>query len=91
MSNSIQKKTKAFLKEYKLKKVTLETLRGAIRKQGYTIVEFNNVVNNENVAALMDALGLEEYCKHSKGFTYADSQKRLVFLHEDLTDKRKAL
>lgn len=91
MSNSIQKKTKAFLKEYKLRKVTLETLRGAIRKQGYTIVEFNNVVNNVNVSALIDALGLEEYCKRSKGFTYADSQKRLLFLHEDLTDKEKLM
>ena len=91
MDNEIKKKAKSFLKEYGLQNVTLENLRAAIQKQGYTIVEYNNIFNDENVAALIDALGLENFCEHSKGFTYADTKRRLVFLHEDLSDKEKLM
>ena len=79
------------MKEYGLQNVTLENLRSAIQKQGYTIVEYNNIFNGENVAALIDALGLENFCEGSKGFTYADTKRRLVFLHEDLSDKEKLM
>ena len=89
MGNEIKKKAKSFLKEYGLQNVTLENLRSAIQKQGYTVVEYNNIFNDENVAALIDALGLENFCERSKGFTYADTKRRLVFLHEDLSDKEK--
>ena len=91
MDNEIKKKAKSFLKEYGLQNVTLENLRAAIQKQGYTIVEYNNIFNDENVAALIDALGLENFCERSKGFTYADTKRRLVFLHEDLSDKEKLM
>ena len=91
MDNEIKKKAKSFLKEYSLQNVTLENLRSAIQKQGYTIVEYNNIFNDENVAALIDALGLENFCEHSKGFTYADTKRRLVFLYEDLSDKEKLM
>lgn len=91
MGNEIKKKAKSFLKEYGLQNVTLESLRSAIQKQGYTIIEYNNIFNDENVAALIDALGLEYFCERSKGFTYADTKRRLVFLHEDLSDKEKLM
>ena len=89
MDNEIKKKVKSFLQEYGLQNVTLENLRSVIQKQGYTVVEYNNIFNDENVAALIDALGLENFCERSKGFTYADTKRRLVFLHEDLSDKEK--
>lgn len=79
------------MKDFDLQTVTLENLRGAIQKQGYTIIEFNNIYNNENVDILLNALELEEYCKRSKGFTYADSKRRLVFLHEDLSQEEKLI
>ena len=91
MDNEIKKKVKSFLQEYGLQNVTLENLRSAIQKQGYTVVEYNNIFNDENVAALIDALGLENFCERSKGFTYADTKRRLVFLHEDLSDKEKLM
>lgn len=91
MDNEVKKKAQSFMKEYGLQYVTLENLRSAIQKQGYTIVEYNNIFNDENVAALIDALGLENFCERSKGFTYADTKRRLVFLHENLSDKEKLM
>lgn len=91
MGNEIKKKAKSFLKEYNLQNVTLENLRSAIQKQGYTIIEYNNIFNDENVAALINALGLEDFCERAKGFTYADTKRRLVFLHEDLSYGEKLM
>lgn len=91
MGNEIKKKAGFFLKEYSLQNVTLENLRAVIQKQGYTIVEYNNIFNDKNVAALIAALGLEDLCEHARGFTYADAKRRLVFLHEDLSDKEKLM
>lgn len=91
MSNAARMKAKAFLKDYRLGEVTLEDLRRIITSQGYTIVEFNHIFNNEDVAALIEALGLGETVKEAKGFTYADRHRRLVFVHEDLSDYEKLL
>ena len=91
MSNNARAKAKAFLNEYRLNEVTLGALRRIITSQGYTIVEFNHIFNDEHVSALIEALGLDDVVEKAKGFTYADRQRRLVFLHEDLSDNEKLL
>ena len=91
MNKIARGKASAFLKEYRLSKVTLGELKRIITSQGYTIVEFHHVCNDEQVTALIAALGLDDMVKKAKGFTYADRQRRLVFLHEDLSDTEKLL
>lgn len=91
MDNRAKNYAKAFLKEHRLSRVTTADLRRIISEQGYTIVEFNHIFNDEAVRALIDALQLDEMVEKSKGFTYADRQRRLVFLHEDLSEQEKLL
>lgn len=90
-SNGIKGKASSFLKRFGLHEITLESLYMVIRKQGYTIIEFNHISNSENVAALLSALDLQQMCRQSKGFTYANSQHRLVFIHEGLSDDEKLM
>lgn len=90
-NNDARAKAKAFLREYGLREITLESLKRIITGQGYTIVEFNHIFNDEYVAALITALGLDEMIEQAKGFTFADRHRRLVFVHEDLSDKEKLL
>ena len=89
--NKAREKAKAFLKEYQLDQVTLEEIRRTLTGQGYTIVTFNHLVNDEPVAALIEALSLEEAVRKSRGFTYADQNHRLVFVHEDLSEEEERL
>lgn len=89
MENNIKKQTKSFLKKYDLSEVNVKNLRDTIQKQGYTIIEFNSISNNENVATLLSVLNLQSLAERSKGFTYADSQHRLVFIHEGLSDEEQ--
>lgn len=91
MNNNVKAKAKAFLNEYRLSEVTLGDLRRIITSQGYTIVEFNHIFNEGPVSRLIEMLGLDEMVETCKGFTYADRQRRLVFLHEDLSENEKLL
>ena len=91
MSNKIKAKAREFLHENRLREVTLDSLRRIITSQGYTIVEFNHIYNDEPVAALITALKLDDMVAREKGFTYADQHRRLVFLHEDLSNREKLL
>ena len=91
MKNNPKEKARQFLRQYGMQEVNLNNLKSAIIKQGYTIVEFNNIFNDENVTALVDALNLSDYIEHSKGFTYADKNYRLIFLHEDLSEDEKLI
>lgn len=91
MNNSIKKKAYTLLKEFKLQTVTLDALRSIIEQQGYTIVEFNSIFNDKPVETLLDALNLQQYALQSKGFTYADSKLRVVFIHKDLSYEEKRI
>lgn len=67
--------------------VTSEKIISALESQGYTIVRYNSVSNCKDVTELADLLGLADYIRSSKGFTYADSNNRIVFLNEDLSEE----
>ncbi len=91
MMNNIKNKVKKFKKYFNLKETSLENLRQIIQRQGYTIVEFNNIHNNENVSTIINALNLHEHCQCKTGFTYVDDKYRLVFLHKDLSYYEKLI
>lgn len=91
MINNIKAKANSFLTEFKLGEVTLNELKRVVKSQGYTIIEFNHTYNSDDVESIIKLLGVGKYIEQTKGFTYADEQRRLVFLHEDLSDEEKLL
>ncbi len=91
MKNDPRVLAKQFFREYKVHRLTLEGLRSTISRQGYTIIEFSQIYNTENVASLLKALNLTEYASRSRGFTYADKNYRLVFVNEDLSETEKLI
>lgn len=78
-----------FRKKYRIIKPDLDELRSIISSQGYTVIEFNGIYNDENVVAIIEELNLDALISERKGFTYADANNRLVFLHEDLSYDEK--
>lgn len=89
MSISGKQAAKAFRKKYGLLTPSLNEVKNIIRSQGYSIVEFNAIFNDEDVALIIENLGLDNLISERKGFTYADSKNRLVFVHEDLSEDEK--
>lgn len=91
MTDTIKKQVKSFRRKYNMRDVNVDSLKNTLSKQGYTVVEFNSIINDENVSSLIDSLKLDDYIRNSKGFTYADANYRLVFVNEDLNDEEKTL
>ena len=90
-SSDIRNKVKQFKKEYDIVDCTYSELCDITEKQGFVIVEYNHIINDTCVQALIDSLKLTEFIENSKGFTYADANHRIVFIHEDLSEKEKRL
>ena len=89
IQNDAKIKAKRFLTEYNLKSVNLETLRNVLTRQGYILIEFNSIFNDPDITKLINSLGIEKAIEQSKGFTYVDQYRRLVFLNEDLSNDEK--
>ncbi len=87
----IEQSVKRFIKQFHITSVDFDSLRLVTEELGYTLVSFNNISNDEDVATLARSLRLTENIRHSKCFTYADQNFRLIFVHEDLTDEEKTL
>ena len=90
--NSLSKnKACEFKRVFKITKVTYQVLYDIIIKQGFDIVFFNSIYNVPDVDNLITVLKLTELIKDRKGFTYADSNHRIIFLNEDLSEQEKLL
>ncbi len=87
----MKRKVGQLLREYHLKDVTSGSLISALNQQGFTVLFFNRLHNDEDLSCLIHALRLRTYIASSKGFTYADADRRLVFIHEELSEKEKAM
>ena len=78
-------------KRYRIKQVDLQILQSIIREYGYTIIEFNAFENDEDTSLVIEKLDLSDMMICSKGFTYADSECRLVLVLKELEDREKIL
>ena len=87
----IKKRVKTFQKEFGLKDVTADVLADVFRKQGFTIIEYNPVINDEDVTTVIHNLGLEEMTSCTNGFLYTDANYRLVFINDKLNMAERLL
>ena len=91
MSNAVKKKVYEIIRKYGLQSISFDNLSEAVENMGYTIILFEKYTNNTDVQTIIDNLGLQEYIQHSRGFTYADNNYRLLFLNDSLTCDEKML
>lgn len=91
MMNIQQRKANTFKRKYKIRNSTLNHVVDALEKQGYTIILFNGVHDNDDVKRIIQLLDLEKLVNQNKCFTYRNERYRLVFLHEDLTEEEKRI
>ena len=87
MASEIKKSAHRFLKEYKIKSLTLERISEIIKSQGYKIIRFGKAYNEENIEILINGLELNGYVQAYSAFTYADDKYRLVFLEDHISDE----
>ncbi len=87
----IKKLAKGFQKKYNVKKLDCATMKSIMQEQGFTVIEYNKTLSDDNVFTIVTALNLREQIELSNGFTYTDSNYRLVFIHEELSEEEKLI
>lgn len=91
MNINIKKSVALFKKKYKLTEITEKTICDTLENQGYTVVYFNTIVNDDNVTQIITNLKLDDFIVNHKGFTYTNDKYRLVFINEDLSDEERLM
>lgn len=89
MNKAVRSISNQFLLEYQISRLSLEKIIQVLQKQGYSIVNYSHLKNSEDVNQLLSSLGLCDMARRSKGFTYSDSNFRIVFVHESLSDEER--
>ena len=87
----MKRNVREFRRKYQVHCVDEKVLKSIITRQGYTIVEFNGISETEEVHTLIDALGIEQYIRGCKCFTYQDNHFRILFLHEKLSPDEQTI
>ena len=82
MKSKIKNSVRNFCREYRIRNLDANKLKSIIKSQGYRIIRFGKVYNDENTAALIRCLDVNEYIVSSSAFTYSDEEYRLVFLEK---------
>ncbi len=91
MTETAKARAISFLKKHSIKVVDYNSLCEAAEKSGFSIIEFSNAYNDEDVSVIIKELGLENAVLCSKGFTYADRNYRLIFVNENLSENEKCM
>jgi len=89
--NRIRRLSNDFIKENELGIINYNSLKTAVDKIGYTVIEYSKGYNNENVKSILRNLNLEEYVSTSNGFTYTNDKFRMIFINEGLGEKEKLI
>lgn len=89
MNSQVAEAAGEYLRKYIKGKISSKQIISALEKQGFITVYYNSVSNSEDVDSLSNMLGVSEYIRSSKGFTYTDSNNRIVFVNEDLCEEEK--
>ena len=87
--HEIRRKAKEFRKESGIKEISSGSLVKAIERYGFTVIEYNPVVNDHDVETLIRYLNLAQMIAKSNGFLVADQNYRLIFINEKLSDAEK--
>lgn len=88
---NVRKQVAEFKKKYHITSINSAVLWETLAAQGYTVVEFSNIQNSEEVTTLVTALHLEDMISTSKCFTFQNDNYRIVFLHDDLNDEERTI
>ena len=91
MIQDIKHLARRYRKQYLSGKPTPKEVCAALKDQGYQVISYRPEGNDEATETLLQALSLEDFARSTRGFTYADSEVRLVFVHADLSEEEKLL
>ena len=91
MQESVQKTAERFSLRHDLLEISYPALKKAAQNIGYTVIEFHHLCNEKHVETVICNLDIEDAVRVSRGFTYANQDYRLIFIHEDLNEDEKVL
>lgn len=84
---AVKQLVKHTLEKYEVSSLSTEALKNILVAEGYTVIRYSAVNMSEQTRHLMEVLGVAEMAAHVDSFTYADRERRVVFVRADVSDE----
>ena len=84
---AVKQLVKRTLEKYEISSLSTEALKNILAAEGYTVIRYSAVNMSEQTRHLMEVLGVAEMAAHVDSFTYADRERRVVFIRADVSDE----
>ena len=84
---AVKQLVKRTLEKYEVSSLSTEALKNILAAEGYTVIRYSAVNMSEQTRHLMEVLGVAEMAAHVDSFTYADRERRVVFIRADVSDE----
>ena len=84
---TVKQLVKRTLEKYEVSSLSTEALKNILAAEGYTVIRYSAVNMSEQTRHLMEVLGVAEMAAHVDSFTYADRERRVVFIRADVSDE----
>ena len=85
--NSVKRLAKRTLEKYSVAALTPESLKNILSAEGYMVIRYSAVSMSEQTERLMQVLGVEDLARNADSFTYADRERRIVFVRADVSEE----
>lgn len=82
-------RVKNLLLQYRISKVTLETLLHIVEQQGFEILEYSQFEQRDSVWEIIRKLDLTTYAMSGQAFAYQCGHTKIIFLCDELTANEK--
>lgn len=77
------------LRQYRVSKVTLDSLCAIVKDQGFELIDFDPVASNDSFNLLTKELDLPSQILQQNAFVYKRQNVKLLFIREDLSEEEK--
>ena len=84
-----QREARTFLAQFHHRPFSISDLKKALQAQGFSLVEYSRTSNCKEVTTLLTALRLFDYAASQSAFTYQDTNLRIVFILENLSQRSR--
>ena len=84
-----QREARTFLAQFHHRPFSISDLKKALQAQGFSLVEYSRTSNCKEVTTLLTALRLFDYAASQSAFTYQDTNLRIVFILENLSQQEQ--
>ncbi|MGN1121247.1 MAG: hypothetical protein ACI4RV_02695 [Eubacteriales bacterium] len=86
-ATDVKKLVRSTLERYSVSEISPQSIKNILGAQGFTVIRYSALTPSEETTRLLTVLGVDSLAKSCNAFSYADRERRIVFVRKDVSDE----